>query len=262
MKYSNKIKGIAILISFVFSTALFGQEIQVKDILNDRNISNVNVYNSDQSKGGITNAKGRIDVSMFSDDEKIIFQHISYSPETFTKAEILQQKNKVYLIRNSSELSKIVISVSKWQQNKKEVPEKIVSISRQDIAFSSPQTAADLLEKSGKIFVQKSQLGGGSPMIRGFSTNRLLISVDGVRMNNAIFRGGNIQNIISIDPFNVNNTEVILGAGSVIYGSDAVGGVMNFYTKTPQLSWNEETIFSGNASMRYSTANTEKLNSL
>ncbi|MBC8755196.1 TonB-dependent receptor [Kordia sp. YSTF-M3] len=258
MKYSNKIKGIALIISFIFSTALFGQEIQVKDIVNDRNISNVGVYNADQSKGGITNAYGKIDISMFSDDEKITFQHISYLPSTKTKAEILQNKNIVYLIRSSDELSEIVISASKWQQNKKEVPKKIVSISSQDIAYSSPQTAADLLEKSGKIFVQKSQLGGGSPMIRGFSTNRLLLSVDGVRMNNAIFRGGNIQNVISIDPFNVNNTEVILGPGSVIYGSDAVGGVMNFYTKTPKLSWNEETIFSGSAGLRYASVNTEK----
>ncbi|WP_420570959.1 TonB-dependent receptor plug domain-containing protein [Kordia sp.] len=258
MKYSNKIKGVVIIISFIFSTALFGQEIQVKDLVNDRNISNVNVYNTDQSKGGITNARGKIDISIFSDDEKITFHHISYLPVTLTKNEILQNKSKVYLVKSSAELSKIVISVSKWQQDKKEIPKKIVSIDSKEIVYASPQTAADLLEKSGKIFVQKSQLGGGSPMIRGFSTNRLLISVDGVRMNNAIFRGGNVQNVISIDPFNVNNTEVILGPGSVIYGSDAVGGVMNFYTKSPKLSWSEETLFSGNASVRYASANTEK----
>lgn len=258
MKYLNKIKGIAAIISFIFSTALFGQEIQIKDIVNDRNISNVNVYNADQSKGGITNARGKIDISIFSDDEKITFRHISYLPVTLTKSEILQDKNIVYLVKSSAELSKIVISVSKWQQDKNDIPKKIVSIDSKEIAFSSPQTAADLLEKSGKIFVQKSQLGGGSPMIRGFSTNRLLISVDGVRMNNAIFRGGNIQNIISIDPFNTNNTEVILGPGSVIYGSDAVGGVMNFYTKKPTLSWNEQTVTSGSASLRYASANREK----
>ena len=258
MKYSNKIKGIVGIISFIFSQALFCQEIQVKDIVNDRNISNVNVYNADQSKGGITNARGKINISMFSEDEKITFQHISYLPVTFTKQQILENKNIVYLVKRTAELTKIVISVSKWQQNKKEVPKKIVSIDSKQIIYSAPQTAADLLEKSGKVFVQKSQLGGGSPMIRGFSTNRLLLSVDGVRMNNAIFRGGNVQNVISIDPFNVNNTEVILGPGSVIYGSDAIGGVMNFYTKTPKLSWNEETLISGNANMRYASANTEK----
>lgn len=258
MKYSNKIKGIVVFISFIFSQALFGQEIQVKDIVNNRNISNVNVYNANQSKGGITNARGKMDISIFTDDEKITFRHISYLPATYTKKQILANKNIVYLVKETAELSKIVISVSKWQQNKKEIPQKIVSIDSKEIVYTTPQTAADLLERSGKVFVQKSQLGGGSPMIRGFSTNRLLLSVDGVRMNNAIFRGGNIQNVISIDPFNVKNTEVILGPGSVIYGSDAIGGVMNFYTKTPKLSWSEKTLVSGNANMRYASANREK----
>jgi hemoglobin/transferrin/lactoferrin receptor protein len=101
-------------------------------------------------------------------------------------------------------------------------------------------------------------LGGGSPNIRGFSTNRLLITVDGVRFNNAIFRGGNVQNVISIDPLAIERTEVILGPGSVIYGSDAVGGVMNFYTKRPKFSFEEGVAFSGNALARYATASEEK----
>ena len=124
--------------------------------------------------------------------------------------------------------------------------------------FTNPQTAADLLQSSGQVYVQKSQLGGGSPIIRGFSTNRLLIAVDGVRFNTAIFRGGNVQNIISIDPFAVARTEVILGPGSVVYGSDAVGGVMNFYTKKPKFSFKEGYSFSGNSTVRYATANKEK----
>jgi hemoglobin/transferrin/lactoferrin receptor protein len=80
-----------------------------------------------------------------------------------------------------------VISASKFKQEKRDVPQKIVTIAAEAIAFANPQTSADLLENSGNVFIQKSQLGGGSPMIRGFSTNRLLITVDGVRMNNAIF---------------------------------------------------------------------------
>lgn len=95
-------------------------------------------------------------------------------------------------------------------------------------------------------------------MIRGFSTNRLLITVDGVRMNNAIFRGGNLQNVIAIDPFSIEHAEVTLGAGSVIYGSDAIGGVMGFYTQVPQLSYSKSTLIKTNAVARYSTANNEK----
>ncbi len=155
------------------------------------------------------------------------------------------------------QLDEVVMSVSKWEQQKKDIPNKIATIAARDIAFTAPQTSADLLQSSGKVFVQKSQLGGGSPMIRGFSTNRLVLSVDGVRMNNAIFRGGNLQNVISIDPFTVKNTEIIFGPGSVIYGSDAIGGVMNFYTQTPEFSENDSLIVSGGANYRFASANSE-----
>ena len=95
-------------------------------------------------------------------------------------------------------------------------------------------------------------------MIRGFSTNSLLITVDGIRLNNAIFRAGNVQNVLSLNPFNVEKTEIILGAGSVIYGSDAVGGVMNFYTTTPQLSNSNSPTLSSRSTVRYASANNEK----
>src|SRR5690606_12785909 len=125
------------------------------------------------------------------------------------------------------------------------------------VQFQNPQTAADLLGVSGKVFIQKSQQGGGSPMIRGFATNRLLYMVDGVRMNTAIFRAGNIQNVINLDPFAVENTEVLFGPGSVVYGSDAIGGVMSFQTLTPQLSDSSEPLISGKAVTRFSSANKE-----
>ena len=159
--------------------------------------------------------------------------------------------------QNDKQLDEVVMSVSKWEQQRKDIPQKIASIDARSIAFTNPQTSADLLQNSGKVFVQKSQLGGGSPMIRGFSTNRLLLSVDGVRMNNAIFRGGNVQNVISIDPFTIKNTEVIFGPGSVIYGSDAIGGVMNFFTQTPRFSYTDSLTFSGNTNYRFASANSE-----
>jgi hemoglobin/transferrin/lactoferrin receptor protein len=101
-------------------------------------------------------------------------------------------------------------------------------------------------------------LGGGSPMIRGVSTNRLILSVDGVRLNNAIYRGGNMHNIISIDPFSINKTEIIMGSSSVMYGSDAIGGAMNFYTKKPEFSETEKPLILINSNLRTASANNEK----
>lgn len=96
-------------------------------------------------------------------------------------------------------------------------------------------------------------------MIRGFAANSVMIAVDGVRMNNAIFRSGNLQNVISLDPNAIKNTEVTFGPGSIIYGSDALGGVMNFQTKDPELSFSdEETYLKSNSLVRYSSAANER----
>ncbi len=234
------------------------QEITVLDKDSNEPLHNVVIYTPDKSKSTYTDFDGNADLSEFSSQDEIIFYHISHKSEVFTKSRILRENNIVHLQSDENELGEVVLSVAKFELNKRDVPQQIISLSSKDVQFSNPQTSADLLQSSGQVFVQKSQLGGGSPIIRGFSTNRLLITVDGVRMNNAIFRSGNIQNIISIDPLSIDKTEVILGPGSVIYGSDAVGGVMNFYTLKPTFSSEKKTSFSGNAYTRYASANHEK----
>ena len=156
------------------------------------------------------------------------------------------------------ELDEVVVSFNKWEQSRNEIPNRIEKINRQDVRLRNPQTTADLLGQMGGVFIQKSQLSGGSPMIRGFATNRVLIVNDGVRMNNAIYRSGNLQNIISIDPFTIENGEVVFGPGSLIYGSDAIGGVMDFRSVTPKFSTNEKLNVGGNTALRYSSANQEK----
>lgn len=233
------------------------QEITLLDMDTKEPIINVAVYNLDKSKTAVSDFDGICNLSIFEANERITFKHISYEIRKSTKSQILKQRSRLYLTLKAEQLDEVVMSVSKWEQQKKDIPNKIASIDAREIAFVNPQTSADLLQNSGKVFVQKSQLGGGSPIIRGFATNRLLLSVDGVRMNNAIFRGGNVQNVISIDPFNIKNTEVIFGPGSVIYGSDAIGGVMNFYTKNPQFSSLDSLMVSANTNYRFASANTE-----
>jgi len=231
------------------------QEITVLDEASKTPIPGVAVFNNSKTKSTVSNLEGKLSLDGFLENERLIFQHISHIRTVFIKSEV---PNVLYLKAKSQDLGEIVISASKFEQSKKEVPQKIISIKAEDIVFSNPQTSADVLQNSGQVFIQKSQLGGGSPLIRGFSTNRLLLSVDDVRMNNAIFRGGNVQNVISIDPFVVQNAEIILGSGSIIYGSDAIGGVMNFYTKKPRLSQSDSLLFKLNSVLRYATASNEK----
>jgi len=231
------------------------QQIVVVDELENTPIPAAAVFNDLKTKTEITDINGFVTIDKFIGSEKIYVQHISYHKISVLKFSI---QDTIFLTPKATSLNEVVVSASKFQQSKKEVPQTIISIDSKAIQFSNPQTSADLLSNSGRVFVQKSQLGGGSPLIRGFSTNRLLITVDGVRLNNAIFRGGNVQNVLSINPFNVENTEIILGSGSVIYGSDAIGGVMNFYTTTPKLSESKTPNLSARSTVRYASANTEK----
>ncbi|MBK5270507.1 MAG: TonB-dependent receptor plug domain-containing protein, partial [Bacteroidia bacterium] len=116
----------------------------------------------------------------------------------------------------------------------------------------------DLLINTGNVFVQKSQQGGSSPVLRGFEANRVLLVVDGIRMNNAIYRCGHLQNIITVDQNMLESVEVLYGPSSTIYGSDALGGIINLRSKSPTLSTTEKLLAIGAAFGRYSSANYEK----
>ncbi|MEC3906448.1 TonB-dependent receptor [Tamlana sp. 2201CG12-4] len=250
-------KPFSALLLFLLVTISFqAQNVKVLNKITKEPIFGVAIYNLDKSKSTVTNFRGEAELSEFLETETIYFKHLSHVLKQLTKQQ-LGTSNKIYLESNTQGLREIVISASKFQQSKKDIPQKIISIDSRNIEFNVPQTSADVLENSGQVYVQKSQLGGGSPMIRGFATNRLLITVDGVRMNNAIFRGGNLQNVISIDPFSIQSTEVTLGSGSVIYGSDAIGGVMSFYTQKPLLSYTDSLNFSANVLGRYASVSEE-----
>ncbi len=205
-----------------------------------------------------TNSKGQANIDKFKEATVIEIRSLGYKTITRSYSELEGTSFALSLQQSNLNLDEVVVSATRWRQSSDDVPAKIISITPQEVALQNPQTAADLLGISGKVFIQKSQQGGGSPMIRGFSTSRLLYSVDGVRMNTAIFRSGNLQNVISLDPYAIENTEVVFGPGSVIYGSDAIGGVMSFHTLTPQFSLTDEPLITGKANARYSSANKEK----
>ena len=120
----------------------------------------------------------------------------------------------------------------------KDVLKPIQSLKTLEILSLNTKSTADLLASSGKVFLQKSQQGGGSPIIRGFEANKILLVADNIRMNNAIYRGGHLQNIMSISPILIESIDVLQGPGSVLYGSDAIGGII--LLKTKALRWSNE----------------------
>lgn len=170
---------------------------------------------------------------------------------------LLKAQDTVSLDKTVIELEEFVFSANKSEEKKSDVPHSIQIITNKEIELANPQTSADMLELLGNVFVQKSQAGGGSPVLRGFEANRVLLVIDGVRMNNAIYRGGHLHDVITIDNMMLDRTEVLFGPASVVYGSDALGGVMHFFTKQPKLGDTAQMNTKVNVGLRYSSANKE-----
>ncbi len=165
----------------------------------------------------------------------------------------------IFAQKDSIDLNEVSISANRIGTGKIGCPIVAVKVINDNfIQFSNPQSTAHLLENSGHVLVQRSQGGGGSPIMRGFEANKVLLVVDGVRMNNAIYRGGHLQNVITIDPNMLERVELLFGGNSLLYGSDALGGVMYFQTKKPKMYQDDKVHIQVGGFTRYSTANKEK----
>jgi hemoglobin/transferrin/lactoferrin receptor protein len=160
------------------------------------------------------------------------------------------------------QLNEIVISYNKTEERKNKIPQPIELIDSKTIARAQAQTTADLIAQNGSVLIQKSQQGGGSPIIRGFEASRILLMVDGVRMNNLIYRSGHLQNIMTVDNIALERAEILFGPSSTQYGTDALGGTIHLFTKKPILSMDENPQTQVGIRTRYSTVNEESTTGL
>lgn len=235
---------------------IHAQTITVRDISSRDKICNV-IFRDKNNLNSNTNEIGVADISLLDKSGDIIAYHAAYSSYTLTEIEKTKSVLEIQLHAKTVVLDEIVLSANRKSESKMDVPYSINVISQKEIEFGNQATSADVLQNTGAIFVQKSQLGGGSPVLRGFEANKVLIVVDGVRMNNAIYRGGHLQDIISLDANMLERTEVLFGPSSTIYGSDALGGVMHFYTKSAELSPTDNMLVKVNSMARYASVNNE-----
>lgn len=241
---------------FLLSLSLtFAQQITIVDTETKLPVQQVNISNQNNTIRAISDEKGMVDISAFALRDILIFTHVSYTDYKVMKRLILGTKI-IFLQSETEQLEEVFLSASKGMESRKRIAEQVAVFSIKDIQRAAPQTSADMLAQIPGIKVQKSQFGGGSPVLRGMEANRVLLVVDGVRMNNAIYRKGHLQNSITVSPNLLDRTEVIFGPSSVIYGSDALGGVIHYYTRRPKTS--EVSTVNTSFLSRYSTVNEEK----
>lgn len=159
---------------------------------------------------------------------------------------------------SSQTLNEVVVAANRIEQQRFELPQQITVLTSKEMEVLDNSTNADLLQQSGSLAVQKSQLGGGSPVIRGFEASRILLVIDDVRMNNLIYRAGHLQNIITVDPTILDRLEILYGPSSTVYGSDALGGVIHLRTRQPAFSASNKAVVNGGGTIRYASASQEQ----
>jgi len=151
-------------------------------------------------------------------------------------------------------IAETVVTAGRIEEESAEVSYTTVSLSSGDFLEGGARTFPEILGNVPGIMVQKTTHGHGSPFIRGFTGRQNLLLVDGIRVNNSTFRAGPLQYWNTVDPYAVEQFEVVKGQGSVQFGSDAFGGTVNTITRSSGFAEEGEGWFShGAAYYRFDT---------
>lgn len=171
----------------------------------------------------------------------------------FVAASAQQPVNK----DSSTLLDEVVVTAQRSPEKQFRVPYSVSVLSSRELQSFSFRSTPDALAGLSGVFMQKTNHGGGSPFLRGLTGNQTLILVDGIRLNNSTFRYGPNQYLNTIDPFTIRRVEVAKGTGSVQYGTDAMGGVIQVFTRDPEFA-EGKPVLTGRVLTKYMTGDMEK----
>jgi hemoglobin/transferrin/lactoferrin receptor protein len=243
---------ILFFIVFSFQWSVLAQTINaLVQNENEEPLPGVHIISSTGNHLDVTDENGRCILNV---DETYSFTFLGYETIKLNTSQIISN-NHVVSLYPSQELLEEIVVLGRTEVRYDHIPHQVETIRKEKLVQGNIQTTVDALEKHSSAYTQKSQMGGGSPILRGFEANKLLLVIDGIRMNNAIYRSGHLHNAISVDENSLEKIEVLFGPASLMYGSDALGGVIHFRLPKPEYSQNGRAISSVNALGKYATAN-------
>ncbi len=231
-----------LLIIILFGKSIAAQTIEgvILDYNTKQPIEKVNIFSEDNSKGSFTDENGLFEIDV-KPNTILSISHIGYLKKEVPIDQFMSNI-KIYLQPAPIPLNDVQIRITKNNLLNISQSASISTLSEKQIEEHIPRSMAEAMIGTEGVWMQKTNHGGGSPFIRGLTGNYVLLLVDGIRMNNSTFRYGPNQYFNTISPFSVNSIEVLRGAGSVLYGSDAIGGTININTKNPSFNDNKKII--------------------
>ena len=127
------------------------------------------------------------------------------------------------------ELEEVTV-IARVEKDTFRTPNSVSVIDREQIERMNAPTTPQILRETEGVWTQQTTVGQGSPLLRGLTGYQAFLAIDGVRLNNSTFRSGPNQYLVTISPDNLDRVEVLRGAGSMLYGSGAMGGVISMFT--------------------------------
>ncbi len=223
-----------IIVFFIFcSGSLCAQSIRatVTDFKSGHPVPDVSVRVLNSNLATVTDRSGNFEFSQLPSAAILLLTAVGYQSveqlASDTTSKIFMERSSIVLNNN------VTITARRFETNQSDVTESVTVVDGQQLYQTSPRSTPEALIGSAGVWVQKTNHGGGSPIIRGLVGNQVLLMVDGIRMNNATYRYGPNQYLSTIDPGLIDRIEATRGNGSVLYGSDALGGVVQVISRTP-----------------------------
>ena len=124
-----------------------------------------------------SDANGNVDISKVLSNQTFTVRQIGYQPVTLTSAQLKMLNYQVSLTEKAFDLNEVIVSASKFEERQRDVAQQIQVLRSKELQFMSQPTSAEVLQQSGNVLVQKSQLGGGSPIMRGFEASKILLVI-------------------------------------------------------------------------------------
>jgi iron complex outermembrane receptor protein len=234
---------LVLLVSLTASFCSFGQSVVrgiVKDAYDDSGIPGTSVYIPDLKKGTVTDSDGKFVLENLPRG-KFLFQFKSLSYASVVKTVDVGLSDEIVEIRLSNsvvELSEIVISGVSHSTELKKNPIPISTIGKDALNANASRNIIENIANEAGVYHVSTGVALAKPVIRGLGYNRIITIFDGVRQEGQQWGD---EHGIEIDEFSVDRVEIIKGAGSLLYGSDGLGGVINFLPANPVAMGTVET---------------------
>ena len=157
---------------------------------------------------------------------------------------------------DAGEIDEVVVTATRRAVSSDEVSSGLTVLGREDV--ETQKLVTDALASSVGVFLQQTTPGQGAPIIRGLKGSSILHRVDGMRLNNAIFRSAPTQYFALVPVTAIERVEVLRGTPTSLYGNDAVGGVVQLVTRIPTFD-SAETEVRGDTFISFDTAELTKM---